>query len=252
MQIIVQDLVVCYEKSGNGPLVVLLHGWADSLSTFDDLCFKLEQNYTVVRIDLPGFGGSQPPAKDWSLTDYAQFVSAALQKIAIMPNDITMLVGHSNGGAIAIKAVASQILKPKKLVLLASSGIRRDSFKKTAYKILAKGGKLATAILPLKQKSKIRSRFYNATGSDLLVAEHMQGTFLKVVSEDLQAEAEKISIQTCLIYGELDTATPPSFGQIYQHAIIGSQLHVIQNADHFLHQNHTDEVYDYIRKFDKS
>jgi pimeloyl-ACP methyl ester carboxylesterase len=252
MQIIVQDLVVSYEKIGSGPVVVMLHGWADSLHTFDALCKSLEQNYTVVRIDLPGFGGSQPPPKDWSLTDYANFTSSALQKIAIMPNDITLLVGHSNGGAIAIKAVSLQILKPKKLVLLASSGIRQGSYKKSAFKGLTKLGKVATLILPKSHKTKLKKRLYDAAGSDYLVAEHMQGTFKKIVSEDIQAAAEKITVQTCLIYGELDTATPPSYGQILQHSIAGSQLHVIQNADHFLHQNHTDEVYEYIRKFDKS
>jgi pimeloyl-ACP methyl ester carboxylesterase len=251
MQVIVEDLVVSYEKVGSGPVVVMLHGWADTLRTFDALVQKMQQNYTIVRIDLAGFGGSQPPAKDWSLLDYARYVSAVLQKIAIMPNDITVLIGHSNGGAIAIKAVSEDILRPKKLVLLASAGIRQDTLKKTAYKSIAKLGKLVTLLLPSSQRGKLRRRLYDAAGSDFLIAEHMQGTFKKIVSEDIQAQAEKIKQRTCLIYGELDTATPPLYGQMLQHAISGSVLHVVQNADHFLHQNHTEEVYRYIREFDK-
>ena len=79
----------------------------------------------------------------------------------------------------------------------------------------------------------------------------MQGTFKKIVSEDVRLDAEKITVPTCLIYGELDTATPPVYGQLLQQMIEGSTLNVVQNADHFVHQGYTDAVYQYIREFDK-
>lgn len=252
MQIIVNDLVVAYEKSGQGPVVVLLHGWADTLHSFDTLTSELETHYTVVRLDLAGFGGSQPPRRSWELLDYANYVRDALQKIAIMPNDITILIGHSNGGAIAIKAVGRQILKPQKLVLIASAGIRQDSLKKTVIKLAAKTGKVVTIVLPKKHRQNLRNKFYSKIGSDFLYAEHMQGTFKKIVAEDIRHDAEKVSVPTCLIYGELDTATPPMYGQTLQQIIPSSILHVVQGADHFVHQTEPNIVYERIRDFDKS
>ena len=252
MQIVVNNLIVSYQKSGAGPVAVLLHGWADTLNTFDSLLSDLEKHYTVIRIDLAGFGGSQPPKKSLNLLDYANFVRDTLQKIFIMPNDITLLVGHSNGGAIAIKAVSKGILKPKKLVLLASAGIREDSVRKSTVRTIAKVGKIATIILPSKYKNSIRKNFYNKIGSDYLIAENMQGTFKKIVSEDIRHDAEKIAIPTLLVYGELDMATPTLFGQFLQQSIEGSTLTVIQNADHFVHQSYSDDVYKLIREFDKS
>lgn len=250
MQVIVNDLVVSYTKSGQGPVMVLLHGWGDTARTFDALVSQLEPNFTLVRFDLAGFGGSQPPHKDWGLNDYAQYVRDVLQKIAIMPNDITVLLGHSNGGAIAIEAVAKGYVRPKKLILLASAGIRNtDSVRKTTLKLLAKSGKVATAFLPKSAKHSLRKKFYDSTGSDLLVAEHMQGTFKKIVKQDVLHQAEKITLPTLLLYGELDTATPPTYGQLFQNTIQSAHLTVIQNADHFLHQNHTDEVSAYIKRF---
>lgn len=163
-----------------------------------------------------------------------------------------MLIGHSNGGSIAIKAIATQVLKPKKLVLLASAGIRQGSAKKTAYKMLAKTGKAATIVMPAAYKLRLRRVLYGSIGSDLLIAKELQGTFKKVVAEDMQAAAEKVTIPTCILYGELDTQTPPLYGHIYHRAIQDSKLHIIQNADHFLHQTYTNAVFNYICKFDKS
>jgi len=252
MQVIANDLVVSYSKVGTGPIAVLLHGWADSKHTFDQLSEYLQQNYTVVTLDLAGFGSSQPPQTGWGLTDFAQQVQVALQKMAIMPNDITLLIGHSNGGAIAVRAIAKGYLKPKKLILLASAGIRQGSASKTAIQSVAKIGKVVSYVLPKKTRHSLRAKFYGQVGSDLLVAEHMQASFKKIIKDDVQADAERISIPTCIIYGELDTATPVSYAQLFHSLISGSQLHVIQNADHFLHQQYAQQVYEYIRKFDKS
>lgn len=252
MQVIANELVVSYTKTGSGPVVVLLHGWADSGHTFDQITHYLKQNYTVVSIDLAGFGGSQAPPQGWGLTEFAQHIHVALQKIAIMPNDINMLIGHSNGGAVAVRAISKELLKPKKLVLLASAGIREDSAKKSALKGATKIAKVASYVLPPSMRQNMRSKLYGSVGSDYLVAEHMQDSFKKIVKDDIQADAERITIPTCIIYGELDTATPVRYAQLFHSLIIDSQLHIIQNADHFVHQQYAEDVYNYIRKFDKS
>ncbi len=252
MQVIANDLVISYSKVGSGPVAVLLHGWADSKATFDLLTQQLQQNYTVITLDLAGFGGSQPPAKGWGLTDFAQHVAVVLQKIAIMPNDVNLLIGHSNGGAVAVRAIAKGYLKPKKLVLIASAGIRETSAKKAALQGATKVAKIASYILPKSARKKMRSKLYGQVGSDYLVAEHMQDSFKRIVKDDIQHDAERITIPTCIIYGELDTATPVRYAQLLNSLIAGSQLHVIQNADHFVHQQYALEVFNYIRRFDKS
>lgn len=251
MQVIANDLVVSYTKVGTGPVAVLLHGWADSQHTFDQLSLLLQKNYTVVTLDLAGFGSSQAPQKGWGLTDFAKHIQVALQKIAIMPNDITLLIGHSNGGAVAIRAINKGYLSPKKLVLLASAGIREGSVKKSAIQGATKVAKVASYVLPTSTRNKLRDRLYRSVDSDFLVAEHMQASFKKIIKDDVQADAERIVIPTCIIYGELDAATPVRYAQLFHSLIANSQLHVIQGADHFVHQQYADQVYDYIRGFDK-
>ena len=124
MQVLVNNRVVNYMMTGKGPMAVLLHGWADSSVTFTALTTHLKSNYTVVALDLAGFGNSQPPNSAWGLQEYAESVANTLTKLDI--KNVHLLIGHSNGGAIAMYAVAHQLVQPKKLVLLASSGIRTE------------------------------------------------------------------------------------------------------------------------------
>lgn len=250
MQVIVNDLAVNYTRTGEGPVFVLLHGWGDSLETFSKLLPELEKRFTVIRIDLAGFGGSQAPTSAWGLADYAKQLRDILQKIAVSPQDITVLMGHSNGGAIAVTAISEHYLQPKRLVLLASSGVRNvHSQQKNAVQAVTKVGKLFTFALPASKRSKLRRAYYEKIGSDLLVAPHMEKTFARIVKEDILKRAETITVPTLLIYGELDTDTPPAYGMALQQAIAGSDIRVIQGAGHFLHHTHPDQVIDYMREF---
>ena len=114
-----------YRQSGTGKPVVLLHGWGDNMESWTGVAASLEGTHQVNILDLPGFGKSQAPKNTWGLNEYAEFVGEFLKKLEIIPE---VIIGHSNGGAIAIRGLASGSLKADKLILLASSGIR-DAYK---------------------------------------------------------------------------------------------------------------------------
>lgn len=247
MQVVVDGLLTHYESTGKGSTLLLIHGWGDSLSTYDTLTDALKA-YQVVRLDLPGFGATEPPKEVWGLTDYAQFVAAFLAKLELKPQAI---VGHSNGGAVAIVGLADNVLTPKKLVLLASAGIRnRQSLRKYLLKAVAKFGKLLTWWLPKRHKRALQKKFYGTIGSDMLVAPHLQETFKRTVAEDITSHAHHLSLPTLLIYGDHDAATPVKDVGIPLHdAIPGSKLHIIHGADHFVHQQATEQVAVQIKEF---
>src|SRR6476661_9108767 len=104
MNVIINGLLTNYMREGKGSTILLLHGWADQSHTYDALTECLKKDYEVVRLDLAGFGGSQPPSEAWGLDEYAQYVGAFVEKIGISP---IAIVGHSNGGAVSIKALAN-------------------------------------------------------------------------------------------------------------------------------------------------
>src|SRR5581483_4025048 len=98
MNVIVDDLMASYHKTGAGKPLVLLHGWGDSSKTFAALASELKDKYELYSLDLPGFGGSQAPPQAWGLDDYASFLESWLNKLAIKPYAV---VGHSFGAAVA-------------------------------------------------------------------------------------------------------------------------------------------------------
>lgn len=248
MNVVVDGLMTQYEQSGSGPVVLLLHGWGDTLDTFNSLTKSLEKSHTVVRLDLPGFGKTESPKETFTLQSYAEFVHHFTDKIGI--NKVDTLIGHSNGGAIAIKAISIAELEPKKLVLLASSGIRSTyKGRKKALRIAAKTAKLPTKLMPKNVQAKLKKKAYAAVGSDLFVAEHLQKTFKEVVGEDLLTSSAKITSDTLLLYGSDDTATLPAYGSMFAEKIANSKLHVIEGAGHFLHQTHAEQVESYIKEF---
>ena len=233
MQVVVDGLLTNYVRQGKGRVVVILHGWGDNSLSWLGLTKDLANNFDVVVPDLPGFGGSQSPASNWGLTDYGSFVSTFLKKIKI--REVYCLIGHSNGGAIAIRGISDNLIVAKKLILLSSAGIRGEyKGRVKALRYVVKAGKLLTTPLPESAKSKLRSRAYKTIGSDMLVAEHLQGTFKKVVSDDVRADAEKINLPTLLIYGEGDQQTPLRYGEIFHELIDHSSFEILPDAGHFL------------------
>lgn len=246
MQVVVDDLMTTFAQTGNGKVVLILHGWGDTSKSMAPLAKLLSENYQVTTVDLPGFGGTQAPDGIWGLDDYADFITHFLKKTNLKP---LAIVGHSNGGAIAIRAL-SRGLKTDKLILIASAGIRGEyRGRMRLLRYATKAAKLATYPLPRSVRKRLRRKLYSTVGSDMLVAEHLQETFKKVVTDDVRHEAANITTPTLLIYGDKDISTPLKFGRTLHDAIDGSSLVVIPGADHWLPTENTTKVYEHIKEF---
>lgn len=246
-QVVVDGLMTNYVSVGKGKTVVMLHGWGDTSSTFAGLTAELSKKYKVIAVDLPGFGKTQAPGQAWTLDDYAAFVGTFLNKISVKPYT---LVGHSNGGAIAIRALSSHVISTDRLVLLASAGIRGQyNGRNKVLRMVAKTGKLLTKPLPRSVQKRLRTKMYQTVGSDMLVAEHLQETFKNIVSDDVRAEAASIQVKTLLVYGNNDSATPPSYGHMLKDQLPHGTLHIIKDAGHFVHHDSQLQVTDYIMEF---
>jgi len=248
MNVVVNGLMTNYQKAGSGRrVVVLLPGWGDTSKTYSGLTRELADDYTVLAVDLPGFGGSQAPDKAWGLEDYSDFVSAWLKKIGV--GNVHALVGHSHGGATAIYGLGNKSLKSDKLVLLASAGIRNQKkIQKSLFMAAAKTAKLPMLLLPSNQRQKLRRKFYTATGSELMLLPHMEETFKRIVAQDVQSSASRVSVPTLLVYGSRDKATPVRYGHILNRLIRGSRLEVV-NAGHFVHQDDPADVNKLVKNF---
>lgn len=250
MKVIVQEIAVEYTDEGKGPIALFLHGWKDNIHTFDSITSLLSSSLRVIRIDLPGFGESETPATKWALVDYVRFVRAFIDKLNIKPD---VLVGHSLGGRIVIKGVASKGLEAKKIVLISSAGVaQRKTLRNFFFIIVAKVGRVLTSVPPFSfLRQWLRRSLYESIGSDYLGAGALRDTFLNIIKENLTSVAKTITLPTLIIWGSDDTETPVIDGRRLQSFIRGSSLHILPGAGHFVHKERPKEVAELIREFSK-
>lgn len=89
---------VHYSRFGkSSQAVVFVHGFLEDLRMWDDFIHRVP-GYSVIKIDLPGFGQSEAKAKI-AISGYADAVKKVLDKENI---DKIILVGHSMGGYTAM------------------------------------------------------------------------------------------------------------------------------------------------------
>jgi pimeloyl-ACP methyl ester carboxylesterase len=105
--------------------IVLIHGTASSLHTFDAWTNSLKNSNRVIRIDLPAFGLTGPfPDRNYSIANYTSFIKDFLTALKIKQ---CVLVGNSLGGQIAWNFTLEQPDMVEKLILIDASGYPLNS-----------------------------------------------------------------------------------------------------------------------------
>lgn len=90
---------IYYNSTGNGPVIVLLHGFTESRKIWDHFVPNLALQFQVVTIDLPGHGESENVAAIHTMDGMAEVVHTVLVDLGIKR---CLMVGHSMGGYVAL------------------------------------------------------------------------------------------------------------------------------------------------------
>lgn len=91
---------VYFETCGEGPALVLLHGFLENLEMWQEMLPTLSKNYQVVQIDLCGHGKSPVLKTKPVISAMAKAVNELLTDLKL---NRYMLVGHSMGGYIGLE-----------------------------------------------------------------------------------------------------------------------------------------------------
>ncbi len=111
------DFDVNYETAGSGPAVVLVHGLAEDLHSWDPVLPALS-DFTVYAVDVRGHGGSSVGAGDGTLAQLAGDLEHFLQEVS----GPAAVVGYSLGGTIALRA-AVEATVVRHVISVASSSV---------------------------------------------------------------------------------------------------------------------------------
>ena len=243
MKTIINGLNINYIDEGQGQMLVLLHGWGSNIELFSGLIDFTKKKYHVVAMDMPGFGKSDEPKEPMNVDDYVDFVLEFIRTLYPEEKQIIFL-GHSMGGRIIIKLASglhdgrlkADFTIPK-VVLTDAAGVipvKTEAQKKRTkryhfYKNLLTKTGLAKAFpgtLDSLQK-KFGSADYAAASPV------MRQSLVKVVNEDLVPYMKSVTMPALLIWGDKDTATPLSDGQLMEKEMPEAGLAVINGVGHY-------------------
>lgn len=206
-----------YDVKGDGPAMVLLHGWGQNMQMMQFIQDQYCTHYCVLNIDLPGFGGSNEPDQPWGIYEYTNCLHEILSFLKL---EKPVLVAHSFGARIALRYA---YLHPvEKMVLTGAAGIKKKhGLSYYAHVYLYK-------IIKRFRKTAIMGSEDFKQASDI-----MKGVLVRSVEEDLRGLLPDIACETLLIWGDQDEATPLWMGQVMEKEMQHATLVVMKNDDHF-------------------
>ncbi len=108
---------VSVERSGTGEPLVLLHGFGESTLAFAQVRPELARHFTVVAIDLNGFGYTERPRDraSYTLAGQERLVLGVLDRLGLRR---VRLAGHSYGGGLALYLAARHPERIDRLLLI--------------------------------------------------------------------------------------------------------------------------------------
>lgn len=241
----VDGMQVHYRDEGVGVPVVLLHGTASSLHTWDGWTEKLKENYRVIRLDLPAFGLTGPrPEADYRIETYARFLDNFLDTVGI---DSLYLAGNSLGGNIAWYYAARHPEKIKKLVLVDPSGFMQKKALPWVFK-LARTPVLNSIIKYFTPKSLIENNlkqvYYDKSKITPLMIDRYYNLTLrtgnrqafidraKTDMKDQSAMLKSLDVPTLILWGKEDSWIPVSDGELFEANMPNAELVVLEKAGH--------------------
>ena len=94
----VNGVTLHYVRGGQGPAVVLIHGFPQDWFEYHAIMPRLAKQFTVIAVDLRGIGGSTATPGGYDAANMAQDVH---QLAAALKLDRVYIVGHDIGGHVA-------------------------------------------------------------------------------------------------------------------------------------------------------
>jgi pimeloyl-ACP methyl ester carboxylesterase len=227
---------IAYERVGEGPLLVLVHGAGVDGRMWQPQLTALADEFTVVAWDEPGAGHSDDVPADFGLADYAHCLAAVIDALALGPAHVA---GLSWGGTVVQELYRHH---PERVATL----IFADSY--AGWKGSLPAEEVQARIEGLRKMFAAEER-YDPPG---LFAGEPPSEFATLLEEmtiaarpaslarqlSVMAEADErdllptIAVPTLLIWGDADTRSPLSVARQFETAIADAELVLIPDAGH--------------------
>lgn len=240
----VEGARVRYLDVGEGPAVVLLHGFASSIENWLTVIPTLKTSNRVLAVDLKGFGWTDRPVADYSPAAQAELLRAVLDERKV---DQVALVAHSWGSSVALAFALKYPARVSRLVLY-DAWIYDSQLPSMFHMARAQGvGEfLFSAFYSERHEERLTLGFYDPDFVTQPFVEAVERAFerpgtkaaaLATVRgmrfEEQEHRYGEIRVPTLLLWGREDVVTPVSYGERLLRQLPNAQLKVYPRCGHF-------------------
>lgn len=248
---------IAYRQAGEGPALVLLHGFLCDSRCWRQQLSHLSGQFRVVAWDAPGAGSSSDPPNTFTTASYAHCLAGFLDAIGI---ERAHVLGLSWGGILAQEFYRLYAERFRSLVLADTYAGWRGSLPEMVW------------------KERLTTCLQDASGSpEALVAKFLPGVFTDAAPQHLREELSaivtefhpvgfrlmslssaevdtrgllsNIDVATLVLWGDDDRRSPLHVAEQFDAAIPGAELAIIPNAGHLSNMEQPDVFNGHVRRF---
>jgi 3-oxoadipate enol-lactonase len=249
---------LAYDDVGEGPAVVLVHGYPFNRSMWTEQIAALKSHYRVLAIDLRGHGETAVTPGTSAMEDMAYDIANLLDHLEVSR---AVIVGLSMGGYVALAFTRLFSLRVRGLVLAdtraqADTEEGKQTRMTQVEKILREGMEgIADAMLPklLTAETVAKRPDIVRRVRDMMVQTPPEGAAaaLRGMAQrrDQRPFLPNILPPTLILVGREDAITPVADSEYMHQEISGSRLEIIDGAGHVSNMERPTQFNDALLKF---
>ncbi len=232
---VIGDTVV--QMSGAGSPLVFVHGFTTTAEFWREQVEAFSSRYRVIRINLPGHGGSpRPDGRSYTIAAFANDILAVYRTLKI---DDAILVGLSMGGTVAQSFTLSHPECVRALVLVGATphGLGEDVNVDNVLRAIDDLGVVRAS------QNVIERSFGGSASRELIEFAKQEVTqtpdfvareaIVSLNASDSRTRLHDINVPTLVVVGKEDIITPPGESVVLSKGIPESHLEIIPDAGHF-------------------
>ena len=257
-----QEVFVRESYIENKPVLVLLHSWgSDSLGSWFKVIPLLQNNYSIIAIDLKNHGRTDGSWTRWDITDNADMVATVLKDLGIKDS---ILVGWSIGSAVALSIAKNYpALVSKQILVTPFAWTLNSEYKeKPWFKIMIGLVRVRERLFPiynpnskykfLRDSESLNDEYSDWAWSNLNRSKDAfiyQDGSRYVVPFDARPWAHEVRIETLAVIGGNDKLVPENVARELTDLLPNVRIKKINGATHAIPWSHAKELSEEISNF---
>lgn len=243
-----------YMEAGTGEPLILVHTIGQSLYTWRNVFFRLSEHYRVIAVDLLGHGYSERPGGfDYTIESHSEALVAFMDALGI---ESAHFVGYSMGSMYVLDLAQRNPERVGKIILISPGGLTPEM--PLAVRMLDSSllGPLASRLYSIRTVEKLLEEcFFDLTNitpevvqeyyrpaSDGEARRSIRRSLYRFDQEEVISKLRDVENGVLILWASDDKWHNAEIGDFFHAALPNSQLAVIRNAGHLLHEEKPEKL----------